>query len=60
MCEFEIQTEIKQTFAKMFSEVYLLNFISKWYSCHDNSGEVGTIVMDLSKAFDCLLHELVL
>ena len=44
----------------MFSEVYLLNFINKWYSCHDNSGEVGTIFMDLSKTFDCLPHELVL
>ena len=34
--------------------------ISKWHSCLDNSGVVGTILMDLSKAFDCLPHELVL
>ena len=38
----------------------LLNLINKWHSCLDNSGEVGTILMDLSKAFHCLPHELVL
>ena len=36
----------------------LLNLINKWHSCLDNSGVVGTILMDLSKAFDCLPHEL--
>ena len=34
----------------------LLNLINKWHSCLDNSGVVGTILMDLSKAFDCLPH----
>ena len=38
----------------------LLNLINKWHSCLDNSGVVDTILMDLSKAFDCLPHELVL
>ena len=38
----------------------LLNLINKWYSCLDNSGAVGTILMELSKAFDCLLRELIL
>ena len=38
----------------------LLNSINKWYSCLDNSRVVGTIPMDLSKAFDCLPHELIL
>ena len=38
----------------------LLNLINKWHSCLDNSGVVGTILMNLSKAFDCLTHELVL
>ena len=38
----------------------LLNLINKWHSCLDNSGVVGTILMDLSKAFDCLPHELIL
>ena len=34
--------------------------INKWHSCLDNSGVVGTILMDLSKAFDCLPHERIL
>ena len=38
----------------------LLNLINKWHSCLDNSGVVSIVVMDLSKAFDCLPHELVL
>ena len=38
----------------------LLNLINKWHSYLDNSGVVGTILMDLSKAFDCLAHELTL
>ena len=38
----------------------LLNLINKWESCLDNSGVVATILKDLSKAFDCLPHELVL
>ena len=38
----------------------LLNLINKWHSCLDNFGVVGIILMDLSKAFDCLPHELVL
>ena len=38
----------------------LLNLINKWHSCLDNSGVVGTVLMDLSKAFDCLPNELVL
>ena len=38
----------------------LLNLVNKWHSCLDNSGVVGTILMDLSKAFHCLPHELVL
>ena len=38
----------------------LLNLINKWHSCLDNSGIVVTILLDLSKAFDCLHHELIL
>ena len=38
----------------------LLNLINKWNSCLDNSGVVGTILMDLSNAFDCLPHEIIL
>ena len=32
----------------------------KWQKCLDNSGVVGAILMDLSKAFDCLSHELLI
>ena len=52
---------------KMFTKVSsystqhaLLNLINKWHSWLDNYGVVGTILMDLSKAFDCLPNELVL
>ena len=34
------------------------NLINKCYSCLDNSGVVGTILVDLSKAFDCLAMNL--
>ena len=38
----------------------LFKLIQKWQSCLDNSGKIGTILMDLSKAFDCLPHELLI
>ena len=38
----------------------LINLINKWHSYLDNSGVVGTILTGLSKAFDCLPHEVVL
>ena len=38
----------------------LLNLINKWHSCLDNSGVVGIILIDLSKAFECLPRELIL
>ena len=34
--------------------------IGKWNKCLDNSGRVGAILMDLSKAFDCIDHELLI
>ena len=48
-------------FRPRYSTQYgLLNLINKWHSCLDNSGIVVTILLDLSKAFDCLHHELIL
>jgi hypothetical protein len=38
----------------------LLRMISRWDQCLDRSGKVGAILMDLSKAFDCIDHELLL
>ena len=34
--------------------------IGRWHQCLDRSGKVGSILMDLSKAFDCIDHELLI
>ena len=38
----------------------LLHMLNQWHQCRDKSGIVGTILMDLSKAFDTLDHDLLL
>ena len=38
----------------------LLRVIESWRKCLDASGIVGTILMDLSKAYDCILHDLLI
>ena len=38
----------------------LMALIEKWKSSLDNNGYAGAILMDLSKAFDCLNHDLLL
>ena len=46
--------------AKHNTQHALVTLLQKWKACLDNSGKVGTILMDLSKAFDCLPHELLI
>ena len=37
----------------------LINFLQKWQKCLDASdGIVGTLLMDLSKVWDCVNHDL--
>ena len=43
-----------------FKPVILLPLLSKWQKELDSSGIVVTILMDLSKAYDCLQHDLIL
>ena len=37
----------------------LFKLLQRWQKELDNSGLVGTILMDLSKAYDCLAHDLI-
>ena len=38
----------------------LLNMLRNWQSSLNSSGIVGAVLMDLSKAFDCLPHDLLI
>ena len=48
-------------FRKGFSTQHsILHMLRKWQSHLDTSGIIGAILMDLSKAFDCLPHNLLI
>ena len=48
-------------FRKAHSTQYaLFKLLQRWQNELDNSGLVGTIPMDLSKAYDCLPHDLII
>ena len=42
------------------SQNALLNLLNSWQKCLDTSGVVGTVLMDLRKAYDCLPHYLLI
>ena len=44
----------------MNAQNYLLFLIEKWKKCLDKKGSCGVLLTDLSKAFDCLLHDLLI
>ena len=48
-------------FRKVFSaQNCLLVMVEKWKKCLDNKGSTGVVMTDLSKAFDCLTHDLLI
>ena len=38
----------------------LLRMVGEWHKCLDRSGKVGSILMDLLKAFDCIENDLLI
>ena len=56
-----ILSKFKCGFRKRFSAQHsLLAMLEKWKSAVDNKRNFGTLLTDLSKAFDCLPHDLLL
>ena len=44
----------------VFSSLSVRNLLKNWQKCLDKHGVVGTVLMDLSKAYDCLPYDLLL
>ena len=48
-------------FRKGFStQVALIRLLKKWQKCLDKKWIIGTLLIDLSKAYDCIQHDLLL
>ena len=43
-----------------YTQHALFKLLQRWQKEHDNSGLVGTLLIDLSKAYDYLPHDLVI
>ena len=57
----EILSQYQCGFRKGFSSQHCLaSMLEKWREAIDNRGCFGTLLTDLSKAFDCLLHDLLI
>ena len=58
--EAKLSTHLWELRSRYSTQHDLSNLLFNWQICFDKSGVVGTILMDLSKAFDCLPHDLII
>ena len=57
----DILSKYQEGFRKQFSSQHLLlAMFEKWKKVLDNSGSCGALLLNLSKAFDCIVHDLLL
>ena len=58
---YEVLSQYQCSFRRGFSSQHCLaSMLEKWRKAIDNWGCFGALLTDLSKAFDCLLHDLLI